>query len=49
MNPKDYGTSVMDWRGFKPVSSDLEEFDYDPWPGHEGQSVLQSTKEVCAR
>ena len=25
MNPKDYGTSVMDWRGFRQLSPVLEE------------------------
>ncbi len=46
MNLKDYGTSVIDWRGFKPLSSVTEGFAHDPWPGHEGQSILQSPKEV---
>ncbi len=46
MNPKDYGTSVMDWRGFNPLSSVLEGFGYDLWTGYKGQGVLQSPEEV---
>ena len=41
MNPEDYGPSVMDWRGFRLLSSVSEGFDYDPWNGLKGQGLLQ--------
>ena len=46
VNPTDYEPSVMDWRGFKPLSSLSGGFEHDPSDKRSRQGIFQSQETI---